>query len=71
MKLEELQSCALELPAGDRAQLVTELLYSLPPALEEEVEDDGIAEARDRSRELDEDASMGCSWEEIKLSPGR
>ncbi len=69
MKLEDIQRCALELPDSDRAHLVTELLYSLPAVLAED--DGGVAEARRRSQELDEDPSMGCSWEEIKLSLGR
>ncbi len=69
MKLEDIQRCALELPDSDRAQLVTELLYSLPAVLAED--DGGVAEARRRSRELDEDPAMGCSWEELKSGLGR
>jgi len=33
--------------------------------------DDGIAEARRRSRELAENPSVGCSWEEIHRDLGR
>lgn len=69
MKLAEIQKCALELPDSDRAMLAAELLVSLPAVLVDE--DDGIAEAIRRSKELDEDPSMGCSWEEIKRSLGR
>lgn len=69
MKLEEIQKCALDLPDSDRAALAAELLVSLPAILVDE--DDGIAEANRRSKELKEDPSMGCSWEEIKQSLGR
>ena len=69
MKLEEIQKCALDLPDSDRAALAAELLVSLPAVLVDE--DDGIAEAIRRSKELDDDPSMGCSWEEIKHSLGR
>lgn len=68
MKLEEIQKCALELPDSDRASLATELLISLPSVLLDE--DDGFAEARRRSKELDEDPSAGCSWQEIKQALG-
>ncbi len=69
MKLEEVQRCALELPDSDRATLAAELLISLPAVLVDD--DDGVAEALRRSRELDEDPAMGCSWEEIKSALGR
>ncbi len=69
MKLEELQKHAMELPDSDRASLAADLLISLPAVLVQE--DDGIAEARRRSKELDEDPSAGCSWLEIKQALGR
>jgi len=69
MKLEEIQRSAYDLPDSDRATLAMGLLASLPAVLVED--DDGIAEAVRRSRELDEDASHGRSWDEIKLALGR
>ena len=69
MKLEDIKREALDLPDSDRARLATELLISLPAVLVDE--DDGIAEARRRSKELDEDPSAGCSWLEIKQALGR
>ncbi|HRQ87934.1 MAG TPA: addiction module protein [Bacteroidia bacterium] len=69
MKLADIQKCALDLPDSDRASLAAELLVSLPAILVEE--DDGISEAMRRSKELDEDPLMACSWEEIKASLGR
>ena len=59
----------MDLPDGDRAWLAAELLDSLPSMLVDE--DDGIAEARRRSRELAEDPSKGRTWEEIRRELGR
>jgi len=56
-KLKQVQRCALALPDSDRATLAAELLISLPVVLVDE--DDGIAEARRRSKELDEDPAAG------------
>jgi hypothetical protein len=69
MKLEELQKHAMELPDSDRAILAADLLVSLPALLVDE--DDGMAEARRRSKEFDEDPSIALSWEELKKSLGR
>lgn len=69
MSISEIRTSALGLPDSDRAALAAELLISLPAVLFDE--DDGVAEAMRRSRELDENPSMGCSWEEIKRSLGR
>ncbi len=69
MKLEEIFREAEKLPEGDRAKLAATLLQTLPVVLADE--DDGIAEARRRSQELDEHPEMGCSWEDVKKSLGR
>jgi hypothetical protein len=69
MKLEEVFREAEKLPEGDRAKLAATLLQTLPVALSDE--DDGIAEARRRSRELDERPELECSWEEVKTGLGR
>ncbi len=69
MKLEEVQACAMQLPEAQRAALATELLCSLPAVLVDD--DDGIAEARRRSRDLAENPASGCSWEEIRRDLGR
>lgn len=69
MTFAEVQKCALAMPNSDRAALAAELLDSLPAVLVEE--DEGVAAALRRSKELDEDPSMGCSWEEIKKGLGR
>jgi hypothetical protein len=66
---KEIQHQAFALPEAERATLAAGLLASLPPVLVED--DDGVAEAMCRSRELDADPSLGCSWDEIKLALGR
>ena len=51
------------------ARLAGELLTSLPAILVDD--DDGVAEARRRSRELENEPGSGCSWEDIKRNHGR
>ena len=69
MSLIEIQQGALQLPDAQRAALAAELLSSLPAVLVDE--DDGVAEALRRSKELDEDPSLGRTWEQIKEGLGR
>ena len=69
MSGDEIHRIALELPEDKRAELAADLLGSLPAVLTEP--DDGVAEALRRSKELDDDPSAGCSWEEIKSDLGR
>ena len=69
MKLEEIQECAMQLTDNQRATLAASLLCSLPAMLVDE--DDGIAEARRRSRELAANPAVGCSWDEIRRELGR
>lgn len=69
MSLEEIHAHALELPEDQRAKLAGDLLASLPSVLHDE--DDGIAEARRRSKELDENPEMGVSWRQLKAELGR
>ena len=69
MKLKELQVCVMQLPDAQRATLAAELLCSLPAILVDD--DDGITEARRRSRDLAENPAAGCTWEEIQRDLGR
>ena len=69
MKLKEVQDSAMQLPDAQRATLAAELLCSLPAVLMDQ--DDGIAEARRRSRELVENPAAACTWEEIRRDLGR
>ena len=67
MSVNEIRQNALGLPEDQRAELAGDLLNSLPAILV----DDGVSEALRRSKELDDDPSSGCSWDEIKSSLGR
>ena len=69
MSVNEIRQKALNLPEDKRAELAGELLNSLPAILVDE--DDGVYEALRRSKELDDDPSAGCSWDEIKSNLGR
>ena len=68
-KAEEIFSLVLELPEDQRASLASDILDSLPASMSDD--DDGLAEARRRSREMDEDPSIGMSWGEMKAALGR
>ena len=68
-KASEIYTQVLDLPEGERASLASDILDSLPAILSDS--DDGLAEARRRSKELDENPEMAVSWEEIKASLGR
>ena len=69
MSLAEAERLVMNLSEKDRAQLAASLLNSLPAVLVDE--DEGVAEAQRRSEELDSDASVGCSWDEIKKDLSR
>ena len=69
MSIKDIQAVVMQLPEDQRARLAGELLTSLPAILVDE--DDGIAEAKRRSKELDHNPDSGCSWEEIKQNLGR
>lgn len=69
MSIEEITAVAKQPPKDQRARLAGNLLASLPPVLVDK--DDGIAEAKRRSKELDDDLDSGCSWSEIKRNLGR
>ena len=64
--LIELEHQALELPENERAVLAAHLLSSLPACLSEE--DEGVAEALRRERELDRNPAAGISFDELKSS---
>ena len=68
-KVSDIYSQVLDLPEDQRAGLACDILDTLPASLSDV--DDGLAEARRRSKEMDEDPSIGMSWGEIKASLGR
>lgn len=62
--LIEIEKLAFELPEKQRAMLASSLLGSLPRLLEDD--DDGLAEALRRQKELEENPEMGISFDELK-----
>ena len=68
-KVSELYSQVLGLPEDQRASLACDILDTLPAGLSDE--DEGLAEAKRRSKEMDEDPSIGLTWEQVKTSLGR
>lgn len=68
-RIEALKTEAMSLTDSDRANLASELLYSLPATLQDE--DDGLAEALRRDQEMDIDPSCSITWDELKKSVGR
>lgn len=61
--IAEAERLALSLPEPQRAKLAEKLLGSLRPVLDDE--DEGVAEAMRRRRELDENPEMAISHEEF------
>ncbi|NWK55155.1 addiction module protein [Verrucomicrobiaceae bacterium N1E253] len=68
-KALEIYHQVLDLPEDQRASLVADILDTLPASLSDE--DEGLAEARRRSKQMDEDPNIGMTWDEIKVSLGR
>jgi hypothetical protein len=59
----ELEKLALQLPEMDRGLLASALLASLPPALHDD--DEGLAEALRRDKEVESNPSIAISAEEL------
>lgn len=62
--LAQLQAQIMTLPDGDRAELASYILESLPAIYAED--DDGDAEAMRRDTEMDHDPSASLTLEEFK-----
>ena len=67
--LAQVETLARRLSDSDRAKLAAELLDSLPGLLQDD--DDGVAEARRRSEEMDRDPSVCITHEEFLKALGR
>lgn len=61
--IKEVEKLALDLPEIDRASLITALLCSLPPVLQEA--DEGLAEALRRDAELESDSNFGMTLSQL------
>jgi hypothetical protein len=68
-KVSDIFTQVLDLSENQRASLACNILNTLPATLSDD--DDGLAEARRRSKELDENPDLAVSWEDIKASLGR
>jgi len=68
-KVSDIYAQVLDLPEDQRASLACDILDTLPASLSDD--DDGMAEARRRSKELDENPDLAVSWEDVKASLGR
>ena len=64
--LSDLEQQVMQLPESERAALAAHLLSSLPAVLADD--DEGIAEALRRDAELERDAGIGMTLEELRRS---
>lgn len=64
----DIEKLAFSLSEKERAQLASRLLSSLPPYPAFDEDDDGIAEAIRRDKEMDEDPSKIMTHEEFVRS---
>jgi hypothetical protein len=67
--LAEIESLVFQLPESARAKLAADLLDSLPGVLVED--DEGLAEALQRSEEMDHDPSVCLTHDEFLKAVGR
>lgn len=62
----EIVEAALQLPASERAEVVSELLDSLSPDSENAIDDTWAAELNRRLAEFHDDASTAISWGQLR-----
>ena len=67
--VQELRQQVNKLTDGEKAALAADLLESLPPILDDE--DEGLAEAQRRDKELDGNPDIAISWEQLRREIGR
>jgi putative addiction module component (TIGR02574 family) len=63
---KEIVNAAIKLPERERLQIVEELLASLEPAIEEDVDAAWAVEIERRSRDVKEGKVRPVSWDEVK-----
>ncbi|HEY5602242.1 MAG TPA: addiction module protein [Gammaproteobacteria bacterium] len=66
MNLKQIEDEALHLPEEERAELAQKLLLSLDEPTVEEIEQDWLAEAHRRAREIDEGIVQPIPAEEVR-----
>ena len=68
-RVQEIEQQASVLSTSEKAELAAALLESLPPVLDDE--DEGLAEAHRRDKEMDGDPQAAMTWEELRRDLGR
>jgi putative addiction module component (TIGR02574 family) len=63
---KEIVNAAIKLPESERLQIVEELLASLEPAVDEDVDAAWAAEIERRSRDIKEGSVRAVSWDGVK-----
>lgn len=66
MNFKKIEDQALHLPADERAELARKLLLSLDEAKPNEIEEEWLAEAHRRAKELDEGIVKPIPAEEVR-----
>ena len=66
MNLKKIEDEALHLPEGERAELAQKLLLSLDMLSSGEIEQDWLAEALQRAKEIDEGVARLIPAEEVR-----
>jgi putative addiction module component (TIGR02574 family) len=67
--LAEIEAQAMDLTDTERAQLASKLLRSLP--MQDDYEEEGIAEALRRREEMEHDPETIISWDQLRKAVGR
>lgn len=57
------------LSTTEKAELAADLIESLPPILDDQ--DEGVAEALQRDREMDKDPVASITWEQLRRGIGK
>ena len=68
-RIQEIQQQTISLTASEKAKLAADLLESLPPILDDE--DEGVAEAHRRDREMEMDPTVSITWDQVRRGIGR
>ncbi len=71
MKLKQIEEEVLHLPEDERAELARKLLLSLDEPSEHEIEEEWLAEAQRRARELDEGTVQPVPADEVRRKARR
>ena len=67
--VQAIRQQARALSTTEKAELAADLLESLPPILDDP--DEGVSEALQRDREMDEDPVASVTWEQLRRGVGR